>query len=165
MVPDSLLALAEDVVEAYRKRGWRMAVAECTTGGLFSAVMTTIPGVSAVFDRGFVVYSNEAKTEILKVEQDLMIQHGAVSQEVVQALAQGILTQTQVDWAIAETGIAGPQGGTPEKPVGTTYLALTHGSGKIETRTFIFKGDRRSIRVQIVSAMLDWILELSTKSD
>ncbi|MEO0581924.1 MAG: CinA family protein [Bacteroidota bacterium] len=165
MVPDSLLALAEDVVEAYRKRGWRMAAAECTTGGLFSAVMTTIPGVSAVFDRGFVVYSNESKTEVLKVKQDLMIQYGAVSQEVVRALAQGVLTQTQVNWAIAETGIAGPNGGTPEKPVGTTYLALIHRSGKIQTRTFTFKGDRRSIRVQIVSAMLEWMLELSIETN
>ena len=165
MVPDSLLALAEDVVEAYRKKGWRIATAECTTGGLFSAVMTTIPGVSAGFDRGFIVYSNESKTEVLKVKQDLMIQHGAVSQEVVVALAQGVLTQTQVDWAIAETGIAGPNGGTASKPVGTAYLALIHKSGKVETRTFTFKGDRRSIRVQIVSAMLDWMLELSTESD
>lgn len=159
MVPDSLLSLAEDVVIAYRKKGLKLALAESSTGGLASAVLTTIPGVSAVYGRSYIVYSNEAKEELLEVDPETLASHGAVSPEVALEMAKGALNPSFFDISFAETGIAGPNGGTESKPVGLCYMAMVRKDGTYEIKKTQFKGDRRSVRVQIVSTLLDWMLD------
>ena len=110
--------------EALRRRGWFMATAESCTGGLIAAACTSVAGSSDWFERGFVSYSNAAKTELLGVDAALIAAHGAVSEAVVRAMAQGALARAGVDLAVAVTGIAGPGGGSVDKPVGTVWLGL-----------------------------------------
>lgn len=109
---------------ALRARGWRLAAAESCTGGLIAALCTSVAGSSDWFDRGFVTYSNDAKSELLGVPPALIAQHGAVSEEVACAMALGALAHSAAQLAVAVTGIAGPGGATPGKPVGTVWLAL-----------------------------------------
>jgi nicotinamide-nucleotide amidase len=123
LLPDDLVAKAREVIEANRKAGRRLAVAESCTGGLVCAALTEIPGSSEVLDVGFVTYSNEAKTSELKVSEEVVETFGAVSIATAWAMAQGALDASQADVAVAITGIAGPEGGTPSKPVGTVVFA------------------------------------------
>lgn len=123
LLPSDLIALAEKVVLAHRERGTRIAIAESCTGGLVSAAITAIPGSSAVLDRAFVSYSNEAKMEMLRVPSDLIETFGAVSIAVAWSMAQGALNNSNADLAVAVTGVAGPDGGTEKKPVGTVIFA------------------------------------------
>jgi nicotinamide-nucleotide amidase len=123
MLDPELLAAAERVVAANLKAGRTVAVAESCTGGLVSAALTSVPGSSAMFDRGFVTYSNEAKRELLGVGLDILETFGAVSVATAWAMAQGALERSQADVAVSITGIAGPGGGTPDKPVGTVVFA------------------------------------------
>src|SRR6185503_18341011 len=118
MSPASFAALAEAVLAQHRRAHLKVATAESCTGGAIAAALTDIAGSSDVFERGFVVYSNEAKTELLGVPAPLVAKHGAVSQEVAAAMAEGALAHSRADAAISVTGIAGPGGGTPSKPVG-----------------------------------------------
>ena len=113
----------ENILEQLRNRKWRLATAESCTGGLLAAALTNIPGSSDVFDCGFVTYSNRSKTEMLGVPAALIDQHGAVSKAVARAMAKGALLNSQADIAVAITGIAGPGGGTAEKPVGLVCFA------------------------------------------
>lgn len=122
-LPQELVDLARRVVEANRARGRRIAVAESCTGGLVAAALTEIPGSSDVFDAGFVTYSNEAKMDLLDVSQDVLETFGAVSVAVAWAMAQGALARSPADQAVAITGIAGPDGGSARKPVGTVVFA------------------------------------------
>jgi nicotinamide-nucleotide amidase len=122
-LPDELIDFARRVIEANRARGKRIAVAESCTGGLVSAALTEIPGSSDVFDAGFVTYSNDAKMEMLDVSLDLLETFGAVSIAVAWSMAQGALARTRADVAVAVTGIAGPEGGSDKKPVGTVVFA------------------------------------------
>jgi nicotinamide-nucleotide amidase len=118
-------ALADDaaaLLEACRRAGVRLTTAESCTGGLIAAALTEVPGSSDVFERGFITYSNTAKTELLGVPSELIEQQGAVSEEVACAMATGALKHSQADIAVAVTGIAGPGGGTPAKPVGLVYI-------------------------------------------
>src|SRR5262249_45856777 len=108
----------------YRQRGWMIATAESCTGGLIAATLTEIAGSSDVVDRGFVTYSNEAKSDLLGVPATLIAEHGAVSAEVASAMAAGALNRSRAAIAVAVTGIAGPGGGSPEKPVGLVYIGL-----------------------------------------
>lgn len=117
------IAQARQLLASLRERSLMMATAESCTGGLLAAALTEIPGSSDVLDRGFVTYSNEAKIEMLGVHPDLIATHGAVSPQVARAMAEGALIHSQADIAIAITGIAGPGGGTPAKPVGLVHLA------------------------------------------
>src|ERR1700761_3841456 len=117
MLPDSVLTEAESLLSACRDKGVMLATAESCTGGLIAAALTAIAGSSDVVDRGFVTYSNEAKNEAIGVPMELIIAHGAVSQPVAAAMAEGALARSQAAIAIAVTGVAGPGGGTPEKPV------------------------------------------------
>ena len=122
LLPDDLVAKAREVIEANRKAGRKIAVAESCTGGLVCAALTEIPGSSEVFEVGFVTYSNEAKTTELKVSEEVVETFGAVSIATAWAMAQGALEASEADIAVAITGIAGPDGGTEQKPVGTVTL-------------------------------------------
>jgi nicotinamide-nucleotide amidase len=123
ILPPELVSAARKVLEANRAAGRRIAVAESCTGGLVSAALTEIPGSSDVFDAGFVTYSNEAKHDVLKVGSDVLETFGSVSIAVAWSMAQGALTRTHADVAVAITGIAGPDGGSEKKPVGTVVFA------------------------------------------
>lgn len=123
ILPAELIEAARKVLEANRAVGRKIAVAESCTGGLVSAALTEIPGSSDVFEAGFVTYSNEAKTEVLKVSTDVLETFGAVSIAVAWSMAQGALRRCQADIAVAITGIAGPDGGSEKKPVGTVVFA------------------------------------------
>jgi len=158
MIPDSLIALAEDVVSDLRQSSTVISLAESGTGGLTSSLITSIPGSSAVFHQGFVCYSNTSKEKVLSVPASLIIQHGAVSKETTLAMAKGALALGDCTWAMAESCIAGPGGGTAGKPVGLSYVALVKSDGTEEIQEFRFKGDRRSIRVQVVQAMLNMLV-------
>ena len=149
---------ARRVLEACRSAGVRLALAEASTGGLMAACLTDIPGASAVVERGFIPYSNEAKTELLGVPVELMVAHGAVSEEVARALAEGALAHSPADVALAETGIAGPSGGSAAKPVGLVHLAVSRRGGGTTGERHVFSGDRASIRRAAASRALELLL-------
>jgi nicotinamide-nucleotide amidase len=119
-----IIALAADVLDAARAKGELIVTAESCTGGLVAGALTAIPGSSDVFDRGFVTYSNTAKSEMLGVPYWLIEKHGAVSEDVARAMAGGAMTHSNASLAVAVTGIAGPSGGTPDKPVGLVHFAF-----------------------------------------
>lgn len=146
--------LAEVVLSLARDRGVRIAVAESCTGGLVSAALTAVPGSSSVFAGGVVAYSNEAKTALISVQADAIDFHGAVSEEVAEAMAVGSLMTLRAGLSVAVTGIAGPEGGTADKPVGTVWFATASGAG---TRTEMrhFPGDRDAVRQRATAAALD----------
>jgi nicotinamide-nucleotide amidase len=124
---------------------WLMATAESCTGGMMAARCTDLAGSSAWFDRGFVTYSNEAKTQMLGVPRELIATHGAVSEPVARAMAMGAVYRSQAQASVAVTGIAGPSGGSQDKPVGTVWLAWCIG-GLVTTEVKHFEGDRNQIR-------------------
>ena len=125
MIGDAaLLARAEALVRAYAAAGQKIATAESCTGGLVAGLLTAVPGSSAVVDRGFVTYSNEAKAEAIGVPMDLIVAHGAVSEPVARAMAEGALKASRADVAVSVTGIAGPGGGSDAKPVGLVHFGL-----------------------------------------
>ncbi len=125
----SLLNMAEHILEKCRSRGLSLVTAESCTGGLIAATLTGVAGSSEVFDRGFVTYSNQAKTDMLGVEHELITQEGAVSELVARHMAIGALTNSGCDIAVAVTGVAGPGGGSSEKPVGTVHIAIAEANG------------------------------------
>lgn len=154
MFDPEILSLAEAVLAACRAHGWHVATAESCTGGLVAAALTAVAGSSDVVERGFVTYSNEAKIELLGVPAETIAQHG-VSAETTAAMARGAVARAGVDVAVSITGIAGPGGGTPQKPVGLVYLgvATRQGAGRVERR--IFPGDRTAIRRAAVVEALE----------
>ena len=150
---NDLEPLVLDLGERLRARGWRLVVAESCTGGLVAAACTSVAGSSDWFDRGFVTYSNDAKTQCLGVAPALIAVHGAVSEPVAAAMADGALAVSPAQLAVAVTGIAGPGGATPGKPVGLVWLAWGT-AGAVRTECFQFDGDRASVRRQTVQAAL-----------
>jgi len=140
------LALAEAVLAACRARNWHLATAESCTGGLVAAALTAIAGSSDVVERGFVTYSNEAKMELLGVPSDTIAAHGAVSAQTAAAMARGAVARAGVDLAVSITGVAGPGGGTPQKPVGLVYLGVARKDGAARVERRLFPGDRTAIR-------------------
>ncbi len=146
MQSDDLDRLAETVLARCRAKGWKLATAKSCTGGLVAAALTDIAGASDVVERGFVTYSNRAKSELLGVPVPLIEKHGAVSAETAAAMAAGALAKAPVDLAVAVTGIAGPSGGTKDKPVGLVYFGVARRGGKSQSERQIFKGDRAAIR-------------------
>ncbi len=138
--------LAEQVGLQLIERGEMLATAESCTGGWVAQVLTAIAGSSAWFDRGFVTYSNAAKVDMLGVPETTLARHGAVSEATARAMAQGALVHSQAHWALAITGIAGPTGGTPEKPVGTVCFAWAWRDGGCEAQTGHFPGGRSDVR-------------------
>jgi nicotinamide-nucleotide amidase len=157
-LPTDLLDLAKDVLVAAKAAGLRIATAESCTGGLVSGCLTAIPGSSTVIDSGFVTYSNEAKIRLLGVPRDAIASHGAVSDVVAAAMAEGALAQADADLAIACTGIAGPDGGTKEKPVGLVFLALAQTDQDAMVKRYVFAGTRTDIRRATVAAALELLL-------
>ncbi len=158
MFDDSLTRRAALVLTRCRRAGLTLATAESCTGGLIAACLTAVPGSSDVVERGFVTYSNEAKREMLGVEEALLQSKGAVSPEVAEAMVVGALAHSAAGLAISVTGIAGPGGATPSKPVGLVYLAslLRDGRPRVEKR--IFPGGRNEVRraaLDLALAMLD----------
>lgn len=153
-------ALAERVGAVLRERGQTLAAAESCTGGWVSQAVTDIAGSSAWFDRGFVTYTNEAKQELLDVPAAVLAEHGAVSAETVRAMVAGVLRHSQADCALAVSGIAGPTGATPGKPVGTVWFAWQKRGGECLARREQFDGDRRAVRGQAVATALQGVLEL-----
>jgi nicotinamide-nucleotide amidase len=138
------------LADLLRARGWLLVTAESCTGGLIAAACTSVAGSSDWFDRGFVTYSNAAKTEMLHVPAALIANHGAVSEEVALAMAQGALAMSSAHLAVAVTGIAGPGGGSPDKPVGTVWIATARAGTPGQAQCFLFSGDRSSVRMQTV---------------
>lgn len=136
-----------------RECGWTMAVAESCTGGLLSRKLTAVPGASDYFDRAFITYSNEAKMELLGVPEELLKAHGAVSEPVARAMAEGARLQGKVDVALAITGIAGPTGGSDEKPVGTVFIACST-AGQTVVERHLFSGNREYIQESAAQAAL-----------
>ena len=134
------------LADALRARGWSLATAESCTGGLIAAACTDLAGSSDWFERGFVTYSNAAKQELLGVDEALIRAHGAVSRPVVLAMAAGALARSRAQLAVAVTGIAGPAGGSPDKPVGTVWIATASQDGAAQACCFRFDGDRRAVR-------------------
>ena len=159
-LPDEVVALARRVVEANKAAGRTVAVAESCTGGLVAAAITEIPGSSAVLDRGFVTYSNEAKHDSLGVADDILDAFGAVSVACVYAMAQGALERSKADVAVAISGIAGPDGGSPGKPVGTVVFArAVRGSDKPDAESRLFEDqDRAGVRLQATLCALELLL-------
>ncbi len=150
-----LLSTSELLLERFRSAGLKLATAESCTGGLIAATLTEVPGSSDVVERGFVTYSNEAKTELLHVSKALIARPGAVSAEVAEAMAEGALAHSDADLAVSATGIAGPGGATPDKPVGLVYLGVCRRGGEPSHERHVFPGDRRAVRQASVAAALD----------
>jgi nicotinamide-nucleotide amidase len=138
--------------------GQSLSTAESCTGGWVAQCLTAIAGSSAWFERGFVTYSNEAKQEMLGVGRETLVRHGAVSEATCAAMAAGALAHSRADWALAVSGIAGPSGGQPDKPVGTICFAWAGPDGRIETETCRFDGDREAVRARSVAHALDGLL-------
>ncbi len=162
LLPDELVSRAREVVEANRKAGRRIAVAESCTGGLVSAALTEIPGSSEVFEVGYVTYSNAAKIGQLKVSEEVVETFGAVSVATAWAMARGALAASEADVAVAITGIAGPGGGTPSKPVGTVVFARAEREAdpaKIVADQKLFKNENRAgVRLQAALCALDLLM-------
>jgi len=152
---------AAEFLSAARDKGELVAVAESCTAGLLAATLTAVPGCSDVFERGFVTYSNAAKSEMLGVPYWLIEKHGAVSEDVARAMAGGALTHSNASLAIAVTGIAGPDGGTPEKPVGLVHFAAGRPEGPMHHERVVF-GDvgRAEVRRRSVERALSMLRSL-----
>lgn len=154
LFPDDLIQLATSLVALLAARGMKLATAESCTGGLIAGCLTELAGVSAVFERGFVTYSNEAKQESIGVDAALIAAHGAVSAEVAEAMAQGALAHSLADVALSVTGIAGPDGGSAEKPVGLVYIGFAGKGHRTRSFRFVFDGDRTTIRLATAKTAL-----------
>jgi nicotinamide-nucleotide amidase len=151
MVPDALLVDAEALLAACRTQGIMLATAESCTGGLIAAVLTAIAGASDVVDRGFVTYSNEAKHEMVGVPMPLIQTHGAVSEQVARAMAEGALARSRATIAVSVTGVAGPGGGSAEKPVGLVCFGLAKQGQPVISERHVLPGDRAGIRAATVA--------------
>ena len=160
MTGSPLHALAAQAGQTLQGRNARLATAESCTGGWIAKVITDVPGSSGWFDRGFVSYSNAAKIDLLGVRESTLARHGAVSAETVAEMAVGALQRSLATVAVAVSGIAGPDGGTPDKPVGTVYLAWMMDDGLLHTERRHFRGDREAVRSQTVTAALEGLLDV-----
>jgi nicotinamide-nucleotide amidase len=157
MIQDICLELGN----ALTKKKIRIALAESCTGGLVCQHLTNIPGSSFWFDRGFVTYSNESKIELLKVSQDTLLKFGAVSKEVASEMALGALNESHAQIALSITGIAGPSGGSIEKPVGTVFFAIAYQNKIIFNASKVFPGSRENIRESSCLFALNQVLALT----
>ncbi len=156
---DDTASLVERVAASLRARGALLAIAESCTGGLVAAACTDLAGSSDWFERGFVSYSNAAKTEMLGVPAELIARHGAVSAEVACAMAEGALAHSRANYAVAVTGIAGPGGATPGKPVGTVWIAFAAIGRAAQATLLQARGDRAAIRAASVVRSLALLVE------
>lgn len=152
------MMMLEDVANLLKKRGLKIAVAESCTGGLIAHTLTNVPGSSQYFDRGIISYSNRAKVESLGVQRETLERYGAVSRQTAEEMAVGVREKARVDMGIATTGIAGPGGGTKEKPVGLVYIALSTPKGT-DVKEFKFHGDRWKNKERTRDEALDILLK------
>ncbi|RYU58992.1 CinA family protein [Methylolobus aquaticus] len=159
MNDEALIGLAGEVGAALAKRGDTLITAESCTGGGIAETLTAIAGASAWFEAAFVTYSNHAKTELLGVAPEVLVRCGAVSEETVAAMARGALARLGADWAIAISGIAGPTGGSADKPVGTVWIHWSSARGQGCSRCYHFAGDRAAVRRQSIEAALRGLLD------
>lgn len=165
MTFEELEPLAREVLTLCRAAGLKLATAESCTGGLVAAALTEIAGSSDVVERGFVTYSNEAKTELLGVAPTLIADHGAVSEPVARAMAEGVLSRVAgAGLAVAVTGIAGPGGATPAKPVGLVHFAASAQNRPTRHERRVFPGDRRQVRLAAASFALGLLREIAKES-
>ena len=160
MATDELLSLSLELGTSLKAKGLKLALAESCTGGLVSSLITEIAGSSAWFDRGFVTYSNQAKIEMLGVSASTLEIEGAVSEATAIEMAQGAVTHSTADIAASITGIAGPDGGSAEKPVGTVCFAWATTDGKSQSSRLHFAGTRQQVREQAAKAVLQGLLKL-----
>ncbi|MEW5944174.1 MAG: nicotinamide-nucleotide amidohydrolase family protein [Pseudomonadota bacterium] len=158
MVDDELYRLAAEVGEALKVRGLMLATAESCTGGWVGEAVTAVPGSSHWYERGFITYTDRSKQEMLGVSAQTLTRYGAVSEAVVREMVAGALERSHAQVALAISGIAGPGGGTPDKPVGMVCLAWGAKDGAIVAETHRFDGDRRKVRRQAVEAALRGVL-------
>ncbi|MDZ4738019.1 MAG: CinA family protein [Rhodospirillaceae bacterium] len=156
------MTTAAAIVERYRKAGLRIVTAESCTGGMIAAALTDIAGSSDVFERGFVIYSNDAKHELIGVPRATLDAHGAVSAETAEAMARGALAHSHADVALSVTGIAGPGGGSAEKPVGLVFFGVARKGVPMRTIREVFAGDRPAIRRAATTRALDLLSEALT---
>lgn len=154
MLPEALTTAAAALLDACKRQGVTIATAESCTGGLIAGCLTEVAGSSAVVDRGFVTYSNEAKAEMLGVPMPMIRSRGAVSEEVALAMAIGALSKSNAKLSIAVTGVAGPGGGTPEKPVGLVHFGCAMSDRPTLHERHVFEGDRSAIRRETVRTAL-----------
>jgi nicotinamide-nucleotide amidase len=161
MFPDRVLVLAQAFIAEAREKQVKLCTAESCTGGLIAGALTEIAGASEVLDRGFIVYSNSAKTKLLNVRAALIMRHGAVSEEVARAMAEGALKNSAAQIAVSCTGIAGPSGGSPDKPVGLVHLAAAR-TGETTLAEECRFGDigRGEIRLRAVEAGLKLLFQI-----
>jgi nicotinamide-nucleotide amidase len=152
-------ALIELLADLLQRKHWMMATAESCTGGLIAGACTDLSGSSNWLERGFVTYSNEAKTDMLGVDAALIAAHGAVSEEVARAMAEGAVARSNAQVAVAVTGVAGPTGGSPEKPVGTVWFGWSV-NGQVRTERRRFDGDRAAVRAATVRYALQMLATL-----
>ncbi|WP_240342394.1 nicotinamide-nucleotide amidase [Methylococcus sp. EFPC2] len=160
MSEEELYRLAERLGACLLERGLKLATAESCTGGWVAQCVTDVAGSSAWFERGFVTYSNGSKQELLGVPSSVLEAYGAVSEETVRAMAAGALNASRADCAVAVSGIAGPSGAVPGKPVGTVWFAWATHTGAVATRCARYEGDRRAVRRQAVAEALRGVLAL-----
>jgi nicotinamide-nucleotide amidase len=163
LLASHIMARAPDVLAALRQRGWMAATAESCTGGLIAAALTSIAGSSDVVDRGFVTYSNGAKTDMLGVPAPLIIEHGAVSEPVARAMAEGAVAKSAAHIAVSVTGIAGPDGGSAAKPVGLVWFGCALRGDAAHTVSHIFPGDRAAVRAAAVGVAFDLLLDAARR--
>lgn len=156
-------SLAKALGERLRNKRLKLAVAESCTGGWIAKCVTDVAGSSQWFDRGFVVYSNRAKTDLLGVAAQTLLQYGAVSEQVATEMAQGALAHSHADLALAITGIAGPDGGAPDKPVGLVWLATRRRGREVVASEHRFAGDRDAVRRQAVATGLQRLIDEAAK--
>ena len=159
VLPEETANCAQEVLQALTGRGWMLTTAESCTGGLVAAAITEIAGSSQILGFGFVTYSNQAKMALLNVPADCLERFGAVSEETARAMAHGALTRSGADVAISITGIAGPDGAVPGKPVGTVCFGVSLSDGETKTYRKLFSGDRAAIRVAAAGFALTLILD------
>ncbi len=157
---DEISSLVEQTGVALMARGMKMATAESCTGGWIAQQATAVSGSSEWFDCGFISYSNEAKQTMLGVQKATLLAHGAVSEAVVIEMARGAVTRSNADVAVAVSGVAGPSGGTKDKPVGMVWVAWARADGVGDSRCFHFSGDRQQVRWKTVEAAFKGILAL-----
>ena len=157
---NALFDLAERLGQRLKAKGHKIATAESCTGGWIAQAITDVPGSSAWFDRGFVTYSNNAKVQMLDVSPRTLAQYGAVSTETATEMVAGALANSEANWAIAVTGIAGPDGGSEEKPVGTVYVAWQGKSGFLHVEHLQLTGNRQQIREQTVMMALEKMIAI-----
>jgi len=160
MTEDDVTRLARRLGTRAKKRGIDIVTAESCTGGGVATAMTRISGSAKWFERGFVTYTNVAKKEMLGVRQDTLRKYGAVSEEVAVEMARGALKHSHADVSVAVTGIAGPTGGVPGKPVGTVHFAWAVRGGAVQARRFRFDGNRVEVRLQSVHVAIQGLIDL-----